>query len=186
LHHTGVEAIWSRIRLDELPEPQRLALRFLRLVVAEGAAIKFINNAPGARTPTALPGGPRGFDRGMEEDWTAHEAEHDDIFAAADTLLRDVLAGRCDAEGFDEALRCYWLPVPPQSVGRSYYLGAELLGTIHRVLERDAVLGVLRHPHRAVEQYTAAVTAGRGVATAPTFDRQLVQDLAGISPVPPG
>ncbi len=181
-HHIGISALWSELDTDSLSKEQQAALQFLMFVVSEGSAIKLVNNAPGGRAPALSQRPTPDFGEAHQADWVVYRAEEAEIFAAADRLLTGLLAGEISADEMNAEIRTYWLPGPPRSLGRNYYLGAELLGAIHQVSGVESVFQLLGQPGCLIAEYNEAAERLDAFADAPQFDQATADRLCAIKP----
>ena len=176
-HHLGLAAAWGAGDTSGLTEEESLALRFLRLVTAEGSAIKFVNNAPGGRAPPVADRATPDFSVVMHTDWKLYRSEESEILTRAQDLLRRMLSGDATATDLAEEMRSYWLPGPPRALGRNYYLGAEWFGAIYHARGWEAAARLMVDPRCLLREYADAASDLPGFADAPGIDRELAEGL---------
>ena len=180
-HHLGLAAAWAESDREPLAENHRLALRFLRFLVGEGSAMKLVNNAPGGRVPAIASRSADELDESMREDWRVYRLEEPELFAEAARVLGDLLAGRMSEGDLNESMRTYWLPGPPRALGRNYYLGAELIGSVYHAHGREAVFRLIVRPECLLAEYNRAAERLAELEDAPRFPSTLADGLCRLT-----
>lgn len=179
-HHIGLAAAWGTAETGALTDEESLALRFLRFLAGEGAAMKFVNNAPGGRAPALSTRATPDFGEAMQADWAVYRREETALWASAQDLLLRILEGQATAQDMAAEMREYWLPGPPRVLGRNYYVGAELLGAVYHYAGWDAAARLMTDPRCLLTAFDEARSGLPAFDGFPEVDPELAARLCAM------
>lgn len=195
-HHLGysLDAFKALIGYASLPaaHPLRLYTDYMNMLLGEGMAMKFCNNAPGVLSNSPYPAKPFLTTAASRQVWETFAAEAEKMHAHAVSDMERVVGLKPqNLDSLGQEMREYWA-IPPNSAttgrpmvhSRNYFWGGEMLGVIHDAFGKKAVAEAMADFRRIPPLYNLAVEK-LGKPKKWSFPKAVVDAVATLQPPPP-
>ena len=149
-HHLGMKGSFPA----SMTKSDSFAYQFLTLFVAEGAATKFVDNAPGGHVPVVNGAREHEFTEPVGHLWRTYTADAAGIFDRMVTTFEKAYSGAFTNADINAEIRGYWLT---GLKGRAYFVGSELLGAIYHAFGKEQLFATMKDPRQMFDLYTKAI-----------------------------
>jgi Putative zinc dependent peptidase (DUF5700) len=150
-HHLAVRAVEPTVSSVR----DSVALEFLAAFMAEGTAVKLVNDYPGGCVPRidATRWDPV-YNPEVAQWWTRYTADEPALFHHVAATFDSAYAGTLTRDQLQAELGSYWLA---GFISPIYFVGAELYGAIYQADGKDSVFAAMRDARHVLPMYDAAI-----------------------------
>jgi len=124
-HHLGIRTIYP----EKLSRSDSIAYEFLSLFLAEGTAVKCVNNYPGGCVP-AIDKSKNSdiFKDAIKIEWQKYTLKESELFLLFTTTFEKAYSGKLSRKELQDEMQNFWLN---GYISPVYFIGSELFGAIY-------------------------------------------------------
>lgn len=174
-HHLGINipGVGNATTIDSM------AYEFINLFVAEGTAVRFMDNSPGAFLPafTELKS-PTQESPKVQSIWQNYINDVHNIFNKVISTYESIYQGKLTRADLDDEISNYWLSGYTSLV---YFVGSELFGPIYLAFGKEKVFEAMQNPRKIFYLYNYAIEQKPDVlGGCPKYPESMVQHALSI------